>query len=155
MISNTVRDFSKRGDAIPVPTLTRVQRDAYERFLQLAHDHHGREPRLGLEALLREIYPIESYDGSMRLEYLYYKLDEPRYTPDECRELRLTYGMPFRIAVRLVREGVSEIAAGLTPRHLLFCFGRPAPGEQRQQMRRVRLMVPSRDLLPGPAVLDG
>ena len=45
----------------------------------------------------------------MRLEYLYYKLDKPRYTPDECKELRLTYGRPFRIGVRFVREGVSEI----------------------------------------------
>ncbi|MEO1237509.1 MAG: hypothetical protein AAFX76_12040 [Planctomycetota bacterium] len=45
----------------------------------------------------------------MQLEYLYYKLDEARYTPDECRELRLTYGMPFRVAVRLVRKDVAEI----------------------------------------------
>jgi DNA-directed RNA polymerase subunit beta len=68
-----------------------------------------RSTKLGLEALLREVYPIESYDGTMKLEYLYYKLDEPRYTPDECRELRLTYGMPFRIGVRLIREGHAEI----------------------------------------------
>jgi DNA-directed RNA polymerase subunit beta len=108
MIANTVRDFSKRGDAAPVPTLTRIQSDAYERFLQLDKAHDRRDPHLGLESLLREIFPIESYDGKMRLEYLYYKLDEPRYTRDECRELRLTYGRPFRIAVRLVREGVAE-----------------------------------------------
>ncbi|MDY7107231.1 MAG: DNA-directed RNA polymerase subunit beta [Planctomycetota bacterium] len=109
MVSQTVRDFSKRGDAIPVPRLTLVQRDAYERFLQLVKAHDEREPEMGLEALLREVFPIESYDGTMKLEYLYYKLDEPRYTPEECKELRLTYGMPFRVAVRLVREGVDEI----------------------------------------------
>lgn len=110
MVSAKVRDFSKRGDAIPVPDLTQVQRDAYNRFLQLDKSHTERDPSLGLEALLREVFPIESYDNTMRLEYRYYKLDEPRYTPDECRELRLTYGMPFRVAVRLVREGVSEVA---------------------------------------------
>jgi DNA-directed RNA polymerase subunit beta len=104
-----IRPFSKREDAIPVPDLTRVQRDAYERFLQLARAYDQREQHLGLESLLREIFPIESYDGSMKLEYLYYKLDEPRYTADECRELRLTYGMPFRIAVRLRRNNVDEI----------------------------------------------
>src|SRR5262245_43862707 len=101
-----IRLFSKREDAIPVPDLTRVQRDAYERFLQLNKSHDARDTGLGLEALLREIYPIESYDGNMKLEYLYYKLDEPRYTPDECRELRLTFGMPFRVGVRLRRNGV-------------------------------------------------
>ncbi len=108
-ITREIRSFSKRDDAIGVPDLTRVQRDAYERFLQLDKQHDERDPNIGLEALLREIYPIESYDGSMKLEYLYYKLDEPRYTPDECRELRLTYGMPFRVAVRLRRNGVDEI----------------------------------------------
>jgi DNA-directed RNA polymerase subunit beta len=109
MSSRTIRDFSKRGDAVPVPTLTQVQRDAYERFLQLEKTYGERDPHLGLESLLREVFPIESYDGSMRLEFLYYKLDKPRYTPTECKELRLTYGMPFRIGVRFVREGVSEI----------------------------------------------
>jgi DNA-directed RNA polymerase subunit beta len=38
-----------------------------------------------------EVFPIESYDGTMRWSTAY-ELEEPRYTPDECRELRLTYG---------------------------------------------------------------
>ena len=109
MTTMTVRDFSKRGDAIPVPTLTAVQLAAYERFLQLEKSFDTRDTEMGLEALLREVFPIESYDGTMRLEYLYYKLDEARYTPQECKELRLTYGLPFRVAVRLVRENVDEI----------------------------------------------
>src|SRR5262249_33217807 len=110
MLSTNVRDFSKRGDAIAVPTLTQVQRDAYARFLQIDKESDTRNTKLGLEALLREVFPIESYDGTMTLEYLYYKLDDPRYTPDECRELRLTYGLPFRIGVRLVRKERPEIA---------------------------------------------
>ena len=105
----TVRDFSKRGDAIPVPDLVRVQAASYERFLQFEKGFDKRDPHVGLEGLMREVFPIESYDGTMRLEYLYYKLDEPRYTPDECRELRLTYGRPFRIGVRLHRDGVDEV----------------------------------------------
>jgi DNA-directed RNA polymerase subunit beta len=110
MATTKVRDFSKRGDGIPVPDLTKIQRDAYERFLQLDKGPHDRNTGFGLESLLREVYPIESYDGTMKLEYQYYTLEEPRYTPDECRELRLTYGMPFRVAVRLVREGHPDIA---------------------------------------------
>src|ERR1051325_5154637 len=100
-----VRDFSKRGDAIPVPDLTQVQTDAYERFLQLGKGPDDRNVHLGLEALLREVFPIESYDGTMKLEYINYTLEEPRYTSDECRELRLTYGRPFRIGVRLKPGG--------------------------------------------------
>ena len=108
MATITVRDFSKRGDAIPVPPLTKVQGEAYERLIQLTKEPLEREP-IGLEALLREVFPIEAYDGSMRVEYLYYKLDEPRYTVDECKELRLTYGRPFKIGVRFVRDGIAEV----------------------------------------------
>jgi len=104
-----VRDFSKRGDAIPVGDLTQVQTDAYERFLQLAKGPEERDTSIGLEALLREVFPIESYDGTMKLEYINYTLEEARYTSDECRELRLTYGRPFRIGVRLKREGRPEL----------------------------------------------
>ncbi len=108
MATKTVRDFSKRGDAIPVPPLTRVQGEAYGRLIQLDTDPLKRDA-IGIEGLLREVFPIEAYDGSMRVEYLYYKLDEPRYTIDECKELRLTYGRPFKIGVRFVRDGIAEV----------------------------------------------
>ena len=87
-----VRDFSKRGDAAPVPDLTKVQKAAYERFLQRGLPSDKRDVKIGLESLLREIYPIVSYDETMSLEYISYDLDEPRYTPDECRELQLLPG---------------------------------------------------------------
>jgi len=61
------RDFSKRGDALPVPNLVRVQQDSYVRFLQKEIDPAKRKPE-GLESLLREVFPIESYDGNLRLE---------------------------------------------------------------------------------------
>ncbi len=103
--SKKVRNFAKRGDALPVPDLTEVQSDAYERFLQLGKAQEERDSTIGLEALMREVLPIKSYDETMTLEYITYALEEPRYTPDECRELRLTYGRPFKITVRLKREG--------------------------------------------------
>ncbi|GAB4195234.1 MAG: DNA-directed RNA polymerase subunit beta [Phycisphaeraceae bacterium] len=109
MLQKTVRDYSKRGDALPIPNLVEVQQAAYERFLQLNKPYDERDPNIGLESLLREVFPIESYDGNLKLEYIHYRVDEPRYTPDECRELRLTYGMPFRIRVRLVRKDNPEI----------------------------------------------
>src|SRR6202167_3257902 len=103
-----VRDFSKRGDALPVPNLIKVQIESYARFLQKDVEVAKRKNE-GLEALLREVFPIESYDGNIRLEYISYDLSEARYTTDECRALRLTYGMPFRIQVRLVRKDKDEV----------------------------------------------
>jgi DNA-directed RNA polymerase subunit beta len=103
-----VRDFSKRGDALPIPNLIEVQIVSYAKFLQKDVDPAKRKND-GLEALLREVFPIESYDGNLRLEYISYDLAEPRYTTDECRALRLTYGMPFRIQVRFVRKDKDEV----------------------------------------------
>jgi DNA-directed RNA polymerase subunit beta len=93
---------------LPIPNLINVQTQAYTRFLQKDTDANKRKGE-GIEALLREVFPIESYDGNLRLEYLRYRLDEPRYTTDECRALRLTYGMPFRITVRFIRKDKDEI----------------------------------------------
>ena len=76
---------------------------SYARFLQYDTPHDKRKDE-GLEGVLREIFPIESYDKKLTLEYLRYELGKPRYEPDECRQLRLTYGRPFRIWLRLNKE---------------------------------------------------
>ena len=80
MQMNDVRDFGHYGDALPVPDLIEIQSESYERFLQSNVDP-ARRARMGLEGLLREVFPIVSYDENMRLEYVDYHLDPPRYTP--------------------------------------------------------------------------
>jgi DNA-directed RNA polymerase subunit beta len=104
----TQRSFSKAGDSLPVPNLIEIQTESYQRFLQADIEPEKRK-NIGLEALLREVFPIVSYDENMSLEYLGYELGKPRHDPDECRQLRLTYGMPFRIRCRLVRKDKDEI----------------------------------------------
>ncbi len=106
--TQNVRNFARVGDAMPVPNLITLQTESYARFLQADLGPLARRP-IGLEGLLREVFPIESYDGNLALHYISYELGKPRYRPDECRQLRLTYGMPFRIRVRLVRKDKDEI----------------------------------------------
>jgi DNA-directed RNA polymerase subunit beta len=103
-----VRDFGKSVDALEIGNLIEVQTESYARFLQ-ADGRPEKRRDVGLESLFRETFPIESYDGNMQLQYLGYELGRARYTPDECRELRLTYGSPLRIRVRLVRKDSPEI----------------------------------------------
>src|SRR5437667_12491402 len=97
------RNFGRFGDAVEVPSLTDVQTKSYDRFLQLYVDPLKREDS-GLEGVLREIFPIESYDKTLSVSYIKYELGKPRYGPDECRQLRLTYGRPFRVWLRLNKE---------------------------------------------------
>ncbi len=103
-----VRDFSKVGDAAPIPNLIDIQLASYSRFLQ-AGAAPTRRKNEGLEALLKEIFPVVSYDEQSRLEYLYYELGEARYKVQECRDLRLSYGLPFRIRCRLIRKDSKDV----------------------------------------------
>ena len=83
--------------------LTKIQTASYEAFLQY-NTPSDRRKEHGLESVLREIFPIESYDKTTNLEYVQYELGKPRYSPDECRQLRLTYGRPFKVRLRLNKE---------------------------------------------------
>ncbi|HLN30586.1 MAG TPA: DNA-directed RNA polymerase subunit beta [Gemmataceae bacterium] len=103
ILPQQTRNFGRIGDAIEVPSLTDVQTRSYDRFLQLEVPAEKRTPT-GLEGVLREIFPVESYDKTINLEYVKYDLGKPRYDPDECRQLRLTYGRPFRVWLRLNKE---------------------------------------------------
>jgi DNA-directed RNA polymerase subunit beta len=98
-----IRYFGGDSSPHPLPSLTDIQTASYERFLQYGIEDVQRKCE-GLEAVLQEIFPIESYDKTLRLEYLRYELGKPRYKPDECRQLRLTYGRPFRVWLRLTKE---------------------------------------------------
>ena len=98
-------EILKFGRTTPfdLPNLAELQTASYEEFLQADLPFSERDP-IGLQSIIGEIFPIESYDGTMSLDFLGYELGAPRYRPEECRRLRLTYGAPFKIRVRLNKE---------------------------------------------------
>ena len=96
------QNYSRISEVIPVPNLVEIQTRSYARFLQESAHPKGRK-NVGLEALFREIFPIKSYDGKLALDYICYELGRPRYSPEDCCRLRLTYGRPLRARLRLVR----------------------------------------------------
>ena len=98
-----VRVFGSGREHFPIPDLTSIQTASYATFLQEDSPIEKRKDQ-GLEGVLREIFPIESYDKQINLQYLRYELGKPRYTPDECRQLRLTYGKPFKVWLRLNKD---------------------------------------------------
>ncbi|MGQ0612885.1 MAG: DNA-directed RNA polymerase subunit beta [Planctomycetaceae bacterium] len=95
--------YGRTLDENLLPDLVELQTRSYAEFLQEDASYAEREAK-GLEGIIREVFPITSYDGTMSLDYLGYELAAPRYTTDECRRLRLTYGSPFKIRVRLNKE---------------------------------------------------
>src|SRR5688572_18213160 len=97
------RRFGSGREAHIIADLTKIQTESYAAFLQEETASDKRKDH-GLEGVLREIFPIESYDKTIKLTYERYELGKPRYTPDECRQLRLTYGKPFRVWLKLMKE---------------------------------------------------
>ncbi len=98
-----VRRFGSGLAVLPIPNLTELQTKSYENFLQEDIPPEKRK-NVGLESVFREIFPIESFDKSISLDFVRYELGKPRYTPSECRQLRLTYGKPLKVWLRLNRE---------------------------------------------------
>ncbi|MEO6810897.1 MAG: DNA-directed RNA polymerase subunit beta, partial [Isosphaeraceae bacterium] len=94
------RNFGRIHDEYPVPDLTEIQTQSYDRFLQADILPEARADQ-GLEGVFREIFPIESYDKTLKLEYIKFDLGKPRYDTDECRQLRLSYGRPLHVWLRL------------------------------------------------------
>ncbi len=104
-----IRNFGRVQDAVEIPDLVAIQQASYDNFLQ-ADVSLGKRKDEGLESLFREVFPIESYDKNMLLEYLGYELEKPRYMPTECRQLRLTYGYPLKIWCRLKRKEGEDLS---------------------------------------------
>ena len=98
-----IHRFGRGFDAHPIPDLTAIQTASYEAFQQFDVSPDRRKEQ-GLQGVLQEIFPVESYDKQLTLDFLDYDLGKPRYTPAECRQLRLTYGRPFKVRLRLNKE---------------------------------------------------
>ena len=146
MVVRTFRNFGKMQDAVEIPDLVAVQRESYAKFLQKDVAPTKRADT-GLEALFREIFPIESYDKKMTLEYICYELEKPHYTPLECRQLRLTYAYPSEDSLpAAVGERCGPGGAGDLP-------GRNARHDRRRrvhrQRRRARASSASCTAVPG------
>ncbi|MDP6128162.1 MAG: DNA-directed RNA polymerase subunit beta, partial [Planctomycetota bacterium] len=99
-----IRDFRKfayREESL-LPGLSDLQLRAYREFLQMGVAPKRRKS-LGLEALFQNVFPIESLDKTLALEYLGYTLGRPRYEPNECRKLKYSYAFPLRARIALRR----------------------------------------------------
>lgn len=76
-------NFGKLEEVIQPPNLIQNQIDSFNEFLQLDRPPSQRR-NVGLEAVFREVFPVESYDGRCVLEYVSYRMTEPKSSELEC-----------------------------------------------------------------------
>src|SRR5437763_8327137 len=86
------------------PNLIEIQINAYHEFLQ-ADVAPSRRKNLGLQAVFTEVFPIESYDGKVVLDYHRYEIGEPKQDWLECLREGITYGAPLHVTFLLKDEG--------------------------------------------------
>jgi DNA-directed RNA polymerase subunit beta len=96
-------NFGKIKEVIAPPNLIEIQVNSYHEFLQ-AGVAPSKRKNLGLQAVFNEVFPIESYDGKIKLDYHSYEIGEPKLDWLECLREGITYGAPLHVTFHLKDE---------------------------------------------------
>jgi DNA-directed RNA polymerase subunit beta len=70
-------NFGKLKEAIEVPNLIETQLNSYRDFLQKEAAPNKRKNE-GLQAVFKEVFPIESYDEKIKLEFAEYEIGDAK-----------------------------------------------------------------------------
>ena len=95
--------FGKLTDVVELPDLIEIQTTSYRDFLQQGVAPNKRK-LIGLQAVFKEVFPIESYDGQCSLDFVKYEIAEPKMSAIECIREGHSYSAPLYVTFRL-REG--------------------------------------------------
>ena len=99
--------FGNLQEVLEIPDLIGVQVNSYNNFLQKDIPPEERGDK-GLLEIFNEIFPIESFDKQVVLEFVDYSLGTPKYRFTECVKDGNTYSAPLYVDFLLKNNG-SEI----------------------------------------------
>lgn len=95
------KGFGKFEDIMSIPNLLEIQLKSYDDFIRC--DLGDQEQTgTGLHTAFSSVFPIVSFSGNARLEYVSYRLGETAFNVRECKLRGLTYSAPLRVKFRLV-----------------------------------------------------
>jgi len=114
------KNFGKiSSKKLPLPNLLDMQQQSFKDFLQL--DKKPAERENGLEAVFKDVFPIESPDGHLTLDFVKYSLGTPRYaTPAEATVRDGTYSAPLKVLLRLTEKDGNKIKKA-TEQEIVLC----------------------------------
>ena len=99
-------------EVLDLPNLVDIQLSSYEKFLQRSLVNNSDNPEeMGLEEVFQTIFPIESPNGDMILEYDKYFLDEEnmKFSEAECKQKGISYAVPIKARINLLFTETGEI----------------------------------------------
>ena len=94
------KNFGQLKDVLDVPDLIDIQLKSYTQFLQATTAPDSREV-LGLQEVIKEVFPIESHDGQYVLDFSHYQIGDPKDSLIDCLKDGKTYAAPLHILFRL------------------------------------------------------
>ena len=92
------RSYARISEILELPNLIEIQTKSYEWFL-----------KEGLLEMFRDISPIDDFTGNLSLEFVDYRLGEPKYDLEESKNRDATYAAPLRVKVRLINKETGEV----------------------------------------------
>ena len=95
------KNFGKLKDVIDLPDLIEIQTKSYKDFLQLDTPAAKRRDDIGLQAVFREVFPIESYYGSHVLDFVGYEVIPPKESWQKALSDGESYQASLRVKFRL------------------------------------------------------
>jgi len=95
------KSFGSHSEKMAIPDLLEIQLKSYAEFIE-SSSTSGVRSQKGLDAAFSSVFPIQSFSGNARLEYVSYQLGEPAFSVPECKSRGLTYSAPLRVLVRLI-----------------------------------------------------
>ncbi|MQY66043.1 MAG: hypothetical protein GH147_06130, partial [Clostridia bacterium] len=101
-------DFARIPSIMDIPNLIEVQKASFEEFLQKDVPPEKRK-RQGLQAAFEDIFPIDNVDQTLRLNFVEYILEEPKYDKTEAINKDIMYARPLKIRVKLeIKKGTRK-----------------------------------------------
>jgi DNA-directed RNA polymerase subunit beta len=95
--------FGKIKEAVEPPNLIEVQLNSYVEFLQ-KDVPPSRRKGVGLQAVFREVFPIQSYDDKVVLDFVSYDIGDPKMSALECQREGQTFSAPLHVTFQLQDE---------------------------------------------------
>ncbi len=88
--------FGKFEDVLDIPDLIDVQLSSYAAFLQKDVSPERRRNQ-GLQEVFKEVFPIESFDKKLSIDFKSYELEEPKGNVIDCIKDGDTYSAPLYV----------------------------------------------------------
>ena len=96
-------NFGQLSDVIELPDLIEIQTRSYRDFLQMEAAPMKRRA-VGLQAVFKEVFPIESYDGNCTLDFVKYEITPPKQSAFESLKEGESHTAALHVTFRLKNQ---------------------------------------------------